>query len=128
MKILKNYQMSIYGVRYNLFTVIFNRKTNQYCYYTNALWTKNIGDRMIYKSKNKSKLLNKYTLPIIGITYTFYKYILKYTFAAISLPCYMYFDGCINFIRNTACYNNVRYFNWVNIVIIIALSLLIALT
>jgi hypothetical protein len=128
MKILKNYQRSIYGVKYNLFTVIFNGKTKQYCYYANALCTKNVGDTMIYKSKSKSILLNKYTMPVIGILYTIYKYLIKYPFAAISLPFYMYFDGCRNFIRNTAWYNNVRYFNWANIVIIITLSLWLALS
>lgn len=127
MKILKNYQNSIYGVKYKLFTVIFNIKTKHYYYYVNALWTENIGDTMIHKSKSKSKFLNKHTLPIIGILYTFYKYLLKYPISILVLPFYMYFDGCRNFIKDMAWQNNVRFFNWSNIFLIIILSLWLAL-
>ena len=67
MKILKNYQKTIFGVKYKLFTVIFNDKTKQYCYYMNALGTSNVGDCCIYKSKSKSKIFNKHTLTIIGL-------------------------------------------------------------
>jgi len=127
MKILKNYKKKIFGVKYKLFTVIFNGNTKQYCYYTNALGTSNVGDYMIYKNKEKSKLFNKYTMTIIGMFYTIYTYTLKWAFAIISVPFWMYFDGCRNFIRAKAWQNNVRFFNWANIAIIIALSLWLAL-
>ncbi len=127
MKILKNYQRSIYGVKYIFFTVIFNGKTKQYCYYVNALGTKNVGDNLILKKSTKSKLLNKYTMPIIGLIYTVYTYTLKYPIAAIIMPFYRYFDGCKNFIRDRAWQNNVRFFNWANIVLLIALMLVFVL-
>jgi hypothetical protein len=125
MKILKNYQKTIFGVKYKLFTVIFNNKKKQYCYYINALGTSNVGDCMIYKSKEKSKLLNKYTMRFIGIFYTIYTYTLKWPFAIISAPLYMYFDGCQNFIKDRAWQNNVRFFNWSNIVLVLFLLCLL---
>lgn len=127
MKILKAYKQSIFGVKYKLFTVIFDNKTKQYCYYTNALGTSNVGDCLIFKNKEKSKFFNKYTLPIIGVFYTIYTYTFKWLFAIISAPFWMYFDGCRNFIRDRAWQNNVRFFNWINIVLIIALTLILAL-
>lgn len=127
MKILKNYQKTIFGVKYKLFTVIFNNKTKQYCYYTNALGTSNISDCCIYKSKSKSKIFNKHTLTTIGLFYTIYTYTFKWTFAIILAPFWMYFDGCRNFIRDRAWQNNVRFFNWSNIILIITLSLWLAL-
>lgn len=127
MKILKNYKKTIFGVKYKFFTVIFNDKTKQYCYYTNAIGTSNVGDCMIYKSRDKSVVFNKYTMLIIGVFYTIYTYTLKWPFAIISTPFLMYCDGCRNFIRDKAWQNNVRFFNWSNIIIIIALSLWLAL-
>ena len=127
MKTLKNYQKNIFGVKHKLFTVIFNKKTKQFCYYTNALWTTNVGDCLFYRSKTKSKLLNKVTLTIVGLFYTIYVYTLKWPIIILSAPFLMYFDGCRNFIRDRAWQNNVRFFNWTNIVLIIALSLLAAL-
>jgi len=126
MKILKAYKQSIFGVKYKLFTVFFDNKTKQYCYYTNALGTGNVGDCCIYKSKTKSSFLNKYSLSIIGIFYTVYVYTFKWPFAIISAPFYMYFDGCRNFVKDRAWQNNVRFFNWANIAIIIILSCLLA--
>lgn len=125
MKILKNYQRNIFGVKHKLFTVIFNDKTKQYCYYINALGTENVGDCLIHKNKEKSKLFNKYTMPIIGMFWTLFTYTLKWPFAIISAPFWMYYDGGRNFIRDTAWYQNVRFFNWANIVIIIALVLIL---
>ena len=121
MKILKNYKRSIYGVKYKFFTVIFNGETKQYCYYVNALGTDNIGDNLIYKNKNKSKFFNKCSMLIIGILYTAYVYTIKWPSSIIAAPFYMYFDGGRNFIRNRAWQNNVMFFNWSNIIIIIAL-------
>lgn len=127
MKILKNYQKTIFGVKYKLFTVIFNDKTKQYCYYTNALWTSNVGDCMIYKNKEKSKFFNKYTMSIIGIFYTIYTYTFKWPLLIILIPFKMYFEGGKNFILDTAWYQYVRFFNWTNIVIIIALILILVI-
>ena len=122
MKILKNYTKSIFGMKYRFFTVIYNGKTSQYCYYLNAIWTKNVGDILIFKSKTKSHILNKYTLTLLGGIYTLYLYLLNYPITVILLPFYMYYEGCKNFVRNSAWVDNVRYFNWVNIVIMIALG------
>ena len=124
MKILKNYEKTIFGVKYKLFTVIYDKKSKLYCYYINALGTENVGDYLVYKNKVKSKFFNKFTLTVIGLFYTVFVYILKWSIVIILAPFYMYFDGCLNFIRDRANQNNVRFFNWTNIFLIIILSLL----
>jgi len=126
MKRLHNFEMSIYGFKRRLYTVIKNTKTNNYCYYLNAFITDNEGDVMIWKSPKKSVLLNRFSLPVFGFIYSLYTFILKWPFAIISAPFYMYFDGCRNFVRDRAWQNNVRFFNWANIVIVIILSCLLA--
>jgi len=125
MKRLQNYQKSICGFKRRLYTVIKNQKTNNYCYYLNAFITDNEGDVMIWKSSEKSLLLNKYTLPAFGFIYSLYTFTIKWPFAIIIAPLYMYFDGCKNFVRNRAWQNNVRFFNWVNIIIIVVLLLIV---
>jgi len=127
MKKLQNYQKSICGFKRKFYTVIRNQKTNNYCYYLNAYITDNEGDVMIYKSLKKSVLLNKFTLPVLGFIYSLYTFILKWPLVIISAPFYMYFDGCRNFVRDRAWQDNVRYFNWSNIVIIVVLSCLLFL-
>jgi hypothetical protein len=127
MKILKNHSKIIFGVKHKLFTLIFNTKTKKYYYYVNALGTKKIGDCLIYKSKEKSKLFNKYTMRLIGLFYTAYSYTLKWPFMIITTPFLMYLEGCKNFIQNRVWQDNVRFFHWVNIVIIIVLLFLIVL-
>lgn len=126
MKRLHNFEMSIYGFKRRLYTVIKNTKTNNYYYYLNAFITDNEGDVMIWKSPKKSVLLNRFSLPVLGFIYSLYTFSFKWPFAIISAPFYMYFDGCRNFVRDRAWQNNVRFFNWANIVIVIILACLLA--
>jgi len=121
MKTLKNSQKTICGVESTLFAIVKNQKTNKYCYYISAPWSTNIGDRMIYKSKSKSKILNKYSLSFIGIIYTLFICIIYYPLIAVIIPIYMYFDGFRNFVRDRMWAQNERYFNWCNIFIIAGL-------
>ena len=122
MQILREVNGKFYGIKRTLYTVIFSRKRKKYCYYLNAYNTKNLGDTMISKSANKSMYLNKYTLPILGLLYTIYQYTLKVSLVILYVPLFMYFDGCRNFMRDKSWYQNVRYFNWINILIIIFLT------
>lgn len=125
MKILKAYKQSIFGVKYRFFAILFDGKTKEYCYYLNYFGSSKIGDCLIYKNKKKTKILNKQTLNILGVLYTLIVYPIKWPIAIISAPFYMYFDGCRNFVRDRAWQNNVRFFNWTNIVIVIILSCLL---
>lgn len=124
MKRLHNYEMSIYGFKRSLYTVIKNTKTNNYYYYLNAFITSNEGDVMIWKNHKKSVLLNSFSLPVLGFIYSMYTFTIKWPFAIILAPLYMYFDGCKNFVRDRAWQNNVRFFNWTNILIIVVLLII----
>lgn len=121
MKTLKNYEKTICGIESPLFAIIKNQKTSKYYYYISAPWSSNIGDRMIYKSKSKTVLLNKYTLSALGVLYTLLLCTIAYPAMAIFYSIYSYFDGARNFIRNRMWAQNERYFNWCNIFIIAGL-------
>ena len=121
MKRLKNYEKTICGIEYLLFAIIKNQKTSKYCYYISAPWSTNVCDRMIYKSKSKSIVLNKYTLSFLGSLYTLLVCTVAYPIMAVYIPIYMYFDGARNFIRDRAWAQNERYFNWCNMFIIAGL-------
>jgi hypothetical protein len=122
MKTLRNYEKTICGVEYPLFAIIKSQKDRKYYYYISMPWSSNIGDRMIYKSKTKSTLLNKYSLSMLGVLYTALMCIVFYPLLLIAYPLYSYFDGAINFIKNGAWVTNVRFFNWCNIFIMFSLG------
>lgn len=128
MELLRKYKRGICGVKYRMFAIMFDDKSSKYHYYVRGAWTDNIGDVLIYKSEKRSRFLNKFTLSIIGVFYSIFKYLIAYPFAVITAPFYMYIDGCRNFIRNSAWQNNVRFFNWVNIIMVILLLLWIILS
>ena len=117
MKILKNNQKTLYGVKHKLYSVIYSTK-GFYSYYSSVFWNDNIGN-FFYKTKRKSKLLNRYTLPLVSIIYQIFKFSIVYPVFGLLYPFKMYFDGGYNFVRDTAWYENVRYFNWCNIFMII---------
>lgn len=67
-----------------------------------------------YKGK-KTIFLNRYVI-----------YLITFLFNTIGIPllflCYYpfaYFEGASNFIKDTAWYQNVRFFNWVNFILLI---------
>jgi len=120
MKVLKNYQKTVCGIRYNLFTIIFSKKAG-YSYYLNKPWSEKAGDCLILKTKIKSKTLNRYTLSLMGIMYTLFIYTLRYPIVIMLYPFSMYFEGGYNFIKDGFMADYVRLFGWVNIVLIVGL-------
>ena len=126
MKKLKNAQKTICGIRYPLFTIILNNK-GEYCYYANSLFPKITGDWLFFKSKTKSKILNKYTLSFIGIFYNIFSPIIIILAYITIAPIGLYFEGLKNFVLDGFWAGGVRFFNWANIVIIIILSILLLL-
>ena len=120
MKKLKNDCKTICGVKHTFFTIIKD-KNSKYYYYLNSPCSSNIGDRLIYNSKSKSTIFNKYTLTLLGIIFTILQYTIIYPILAIIYPVYMYMEGAYNFIRNKTWAQHERFFNWCNIVIILTL-------
>lgn len=111
-------------VKYPFFTVAKHLKTGLYLYCLNHIWTKNHGDFIIRKSKSKSWLLNKLTLAVFGFIYTIFYYLVWQPMSIPFFIVYNYYDGAKNFFRNGMWVQNVRYFNWCNIVIIFVLTTL----
>jgi len=68
--------------------------------------------REFYKGK-KVKFLNKYAMYIITIVFNII--IIPILFILYFPMCY--FDGAKNFIKDTAWYENVKFFNWVNFIL-----------
>jgi len=75
----------------------------------------------IYKGNYKCKLLNRYLLTIIS----FILDVISYPIIEIAKIIFNYFEGGYRFIINSSLVTGVRFFNWINIFIIIALSIII---
>lgn len=126
MKRLKNYKKTVCGIENKYFTILKNYDNNTYNYYLNTFNKKFWRSRLIFKGK-KTNLLNKYTLPILMIIYNFLMFVGIIPFSVFVLPFIFYFNGCRNFVRNGALCDNVRFFNWANVAIIIILTCLLIL-
>jgi len=117
MKRLCNNERTIYGLKRRFFTIIKSNESDKLYYYINLIWSKNDGDFLIYKSKKKSKIFNKYIMSFLGILSSFF-FILIIPLIII----YMYFTGLYNFINDSAWDNeNVKFFNWSNFIIMLTL-------
>lgn len=126
MKKLKNKDTSICGVKYLLFSILHDSsKKEVWGCYVNAIGSGNVGDCLVYKGASRSRFWNKYTLSFVGIFYNLYTFTLKWPMAILGAIFFAYFDGGRNFVRDCAWQNNVRYFNWVNIVLVAILSALL---
>ena len=79
--------------------------------------------RIIYSGKKKIKLITPTILTFVCIIFN----LLWIPFILIMFFPFKYFEGGRNFIRDTAWYQNVRFFNWVNIFSIIALIIILIL-
>jgi hypothetical protein len=123
MKTLYNATKTIIGLKFLFFSIVKNLKTGKYCYYVRSPFSSNIGDSMIFKFSYRPMLLNKYTMTFLGILFTLGKYLLWYPIGCVIIPILIYFDGAKNFIKDRAWQDNVRYFNYANMVIIVGLTI-----
>lgn len=115
------------SVKFPLFAVGKFIEKNQYDYFIRT--SKNIWFKEwihIYSSKGKKvRFLNRITLPVISILFNaFVVTPLFIAFLLVGVWVYNYFDGCRNFVRNKAWVQNVRYFNWCNIVLLLVFVVL----
>lgn len=118
MEIIKKAGCHFYGIKTILFTVVFMTNVKEYYYYVNVPFSNNLGDHLIYKSKTKSKLMNKYTLSVLGIITSIFSLCVIKPIMVISLPIVMYILGGKRFIKGSTYSQHVRYFNWVNILLV----------
>lgn len=118
--ILHDQVRTVYGIKYPFFSMLYETESKQYYYYLNAPFLTSYLGYNIFKSKNKSKYLNKCTLNLLGILYTMFMYCAVVVFF-IFLPFLNYLQGGKNFIRDGFNATMVRYFNIVNIFIIFIL-------
>ena len=79
--------------------------------------------RVLYSGKKKFKIITPTILTFICIIFN----LLWIPLILISFFPFKYFEGGRNFIRDTAWYQNVRFFNWVNVFLIIILIVLLIL-
>ena len=79
--------------------------------------------RVLYSGKKKFKIINPTILTFICIIFN----LLWIPLILILYLPYRYFDGGRNFIKDGCCYNNVGFFGWVNIFLIIILIVLLIL-
>ncbi|SOS48991.1 hypothetical protein TNO021_420001 [Tenacibaculum dicentrarchi] len=120
MKRLKNHNKTICGIESKYFRILKNQKTGKYVYYVDA-WALNLiaENRIkIADSTNKIKLFNKYTLVLMYFIFNIVSVILT-PFIAIFYYLLKYFNGGASFITNSFDITHVRFFNWVNITLLL---------
>lgn len=104
----------MFGFGNYFFRIIRHTDKNIYAYGFRIVF---VGYRVLYSGKNKLKVLNSFSLTIIFLIVNL---IWIPTITILFFP-YRYLDGARNFIRDTAWYQNVRFFNWINFILIIIL-------
>jgi hypothetical protein len=128
MKSFRDKYRGVCNVQFRLFAIIKKTATGKYFYLirsNKAAW----GEwQQIYAGK-KTKVLNKYTLPVICILFNVIVLPVVYiVWVGVLEWIYRYFDGMRNFIRNAAWYQNVRYFTWMTLVALVAMIVLHLIT
>ena len=121
MQKFKNHHHKIFGYKSKLFRIYNVRLRGESIYkYQFRIHDKY---RTVKSSVNKSKIWNRYTLSaltiIIGIVYI-------PSFLILYFP-YCYFEGGYYFIIDSSWVQNVRFFNFVNIFLVVLLSVLLFL-
>lgn len=119
MKTFRNYRGSFYGVTFYPFGRIVKAKQKdksfKYYYQIRVALT----ERLIEVASSRKKIfgLNKYTVSFLSIIFN----AIWIPFIIIAYPVKMYFEGGYNFVRDSCWVQNVRFFNWTNIILLIAL-------
>lgn len=125
MKYLLSEDYSVRGIQYKMFAILYNTELERYSYYFRMPLEKKFASRLFYVSKKRSRFLNKYTLSILCAIYILLELLVISPLQLILLPLYRYLDGGRNFIRNKAWAQNIRFFHWANIIIILVLIILL---
>ena len=83
-----------------------------------------LADRYVTIHKgSKQTLLNKFTLSFMTLLVN----IFFVPVVVVSYYPFQYFEGAFHFFKDSCCINGVRFFNFVNIAIIVLLSVLLFL-
>ena len=112
---LKDAQKTMVGFGNLFWRILKNNRKGLYVYGFRDFTTRSF--RVLYSGETKLKIITPLFLTIACLVFN----IVWIPFIIITYFPFKYFDGGRNFIRDTAWYNNVRFFNWVNIVVILLL-------
>jgi hypothetical protein len=119
MKTSRNYQRNILGI-YNKYFQIVKSKNGYFYFFKDFLTNEYL---QIFKSKKRNRFITKYFLLLIAVLY----HLICIPIMLISFYPYCYIEGGYNFVKDGVWANGVRFFNWVNIVIIFLLITYIVL-
>ncbi len=117
MKNLRNRFRSVSGISRRMYAIIKNKRG--YHYYLRTIWSSDLKIN-IHNSIEKSKVLTKFTLPVLGVLYSLY-FVLLY---AIS-PVYLYLNGGFRFVKDGFEFTNVKFFGWVNLIVMTILIIVL---
>ena len=121
MKLFKDKRLKVVGFKHPLFRVYKVCGVVEIYVYQFRLF---LADRYITISKgNKKSYLNKITLSFLTL------FANLFFIPSVIIPYYpvLYFEGAVRFFTNSHYINGIRFFNFVNIAIIILLSVLLFL-
>lgn len=123
MKTIRNRRGSFYGKTFYPFGRIVKAKQKdksfKYYYQINVALSDALIDVM--SSRKKVFGLNKYTVSLLSIIFN----ALWIPFIIIAYPIKMYFEGGYNFIKDSNWIQNVRFFNWLNLIFLFILLIYI---
>jgi len=112
-KKFRNYKQNTCAIYNKFFRIVKNSKGFYNYEFSDFL---SMEFRQFYKGK-KIFFLNRYVI-----------YLITFLYNTIGVPllflCYYpfaYFEGMKNFIKDTAWYQSVRFFNWINFILVIVL-------
>jgi hypothetical protein len=99
---------------YNRFFRIIKNSKGVYFYEFSDLFSKEY--RQFYNGK-RLKFINRYFIYLITTLYN----IIGIPLLFLCYYPFAYFEGCKNFIKDTGWYENVKFFNWINFILLIIL-------
>lgn len=116
---LKNYRKTMVGFSSLFWRIIRNTDKNIYSYGFRDFAAGEY--RVLYSGEHKIKFLTPLLISIICIVFN----LIWIPFLIITFGPYSYFEGFKNWITDSAWINNVRFFNWVNFLLVIILTFLL---
>lgn len=114
---LKNYRKTMVGFGSLLWRIVRHTDKDIYAYGFRDFI---LGEyRVLYSGNNKLKILTPLVISIIGIVFNMF----WIPFVVITYIPYSYFEGAKNWITDSGWIDNVRFFNYVNLILVVVLTI-----
>lgn len=117
---LKNHNRTIFGFGSVFFKILRNTKKDHYAYYFYDFV--HDSNRLLHQGV-KIKILTPFLITVWCVVFN----ILVFPISVTTYVPIRYFNGAKNFIKDSAWYQDVRFFSWVNFILLICALIFILL-